>query len=77
LAFHVLRQLASEPCGEKDIAILVSFALVNSQLAGLQIHVCQAELDKFGIPEAGKEEQFEHHQVRELAPMPDRFVEGD
>jgi hypothetical protein len=59
------------------MAILLALPLSTPHLAGLEINVCEAEPDEFRIADAGEEQQFEHYQVRELARVPGRFVEGD
>jgi hypothetical protein len=67
LPFDVLGELSPKAGGKEHIPIFVPLPLANAELAGVEIDVCQAELDQFGIPDPGKQEQFEHHQVRELA----------
>jgi len=55
----------------------VPLALRDPQVAGLQIDIGQAELHEFRIAHPRKQQQFEHHQVRELARVPHRAIEGD
>jgi hypothetical protein len=60
LAFHVLGQLAPKTQRKKDIPILVTLALGDPELTGLEIDLCEAESDEFCIADTGEEEQFEH-----------------
>ena len=56
------------------MAIFVTLALVNPQVTRLQIHIGEAEPDKFRVADAGIEEKFQHDQMGELLRMPDRLI---
>jgi hypothetical protein len=77
LAFQVLGEFPAEATRKQHSAILMAFALGNTDLTGLQIDIGEAEVDEFGIAHARKEQQLEHDGVRELACLPDRIVERD
>jgi hypothetical protein len=55
----------------------MALALLDSQLAVLQINVSEAKPDEFGIADARKDQQFQHRHMRQLAGTPDRVIERD
>jgi hypothetical protein len=54
LPFHILGKLPPETVRKEHVAVLLALPLGNPHLAGLEIDICEAELDEFGIPDAGK-----------------------
>ena len=76
LALHVLGELPPEARGNEAVAIFLALALRNPHRAGLPIDIRAAKPDQFRIADAGEEQQFQHHQVGQLARLPDSLVQG-
>ena len=77
LALHVLGEFPTETLGKEDVAILMPLALRDPQMSGLQINVREAQLDQFRIADACKQQEFQHHDMRQLVRVPHGVIEGD
>src|SRR5215831_21098347 len=77
LPFDILREFTAKARGKEDIPIFVPFALRDAEVTGCEIHIREAETDQFGIAYPREQEQLEHDNMRQVARLPDRLVEGD
>ncbi len=72
-----MRQLAAKALGEEHIPVLFPLALLDPQLAMVQVDIFQLHVGKLGISHTGEEEELNHHHVGRVPPVPHRFIEGD
>src|SRR5436309_116658 len=76
---HALDMLAEQlpkSKGERNQTIFVSFPLVDTDLAAVQVHIDETDHHELAHANACVEECFDKYHIRELACLPHGFVEA-